>query len=127
MLTLASMRVARLGLLSALVMLELTVVAVAVSVRIRTATTTPVAVPQVTTLHDVTFSSTSSRTPQSVQSVPTAQDECSVPGPPSSQSPSEAHSHVSVQRDAFTLAAVAIALAISPRTLSVNAAMSPTS
>ena len=111
----------------ALVILDCTVVAVAVGVRIRTPMTTPVAVPQVTTLHDVTFRVTSRRMPQSVQSVPMAQDEYSVPGPPSSQSPSEAHSHVSVQADTFTLAAVAIAVAISPFTLSVNAATSPAS
>jgi hypothetical protein len=121
------MRVARVGLLIAFEMLEWTVVALAASVRICTARMTPVAVPQATTLHDVTFSSTSLRTPQSVQSVPMAQDVYCKPGPPSSQSPSEAHTHVSVQRDAFTLAAVAIALAISLRTLSVNAATSPAS
>jgi hypothetical protein len=125
--TLASMRLARLGLLMALVIFDCTAVAVAVGVRILTRRTTPVAVPQVTTLHDVTFSSTSLRMPQSVQSVPMVQDEYSVPGPPSSQSPSEAHSHVSVQAVTFTLAVVAIAVAISPRTLSVNAATSPAS
>jgi hypothetical protein len=111
----------------ALVILDCTVVAVSVGVRIRTATMTPVAVPQVTTLHDVTFRTTCWRMPQSMQSVPMAQDEYSVPRPPSSQSPSEAHSHVSVQADTFILAAVAIAAAISPFTLSVNAATSPAS
>ena len=38
------------------------------------------------------------RGPQSVQSVPRAQLRNSEPGPPSSQSASEAHTHVSVQR-----------------------------
>ena len=40
------------------------------------------------------------RGPQSVQSVPSVQDENSAPGPPSSQSPSERHpGQVSVQED----------------------------
>jgi hypothetical protein len=41
------------------------------------------------------------RRPQSVQSVPRLQSEDSAPGPPSSQNPSEAYAHVSVQAGAI--------------------------
>ena len=41
------------------------------------------------------------RRPQSVQSVPRLHSEDSAPGPPSSQNPSEAYAHVSVQAGAI--------------------------